>query len=140
MASINTFVDTSGFFALLAKPDPAHLLAANWLQKARSANHISITTDYVLSETATLLKARRRADLVIPFFQLITSSSALRIEWMSQNRFEKTREYFLRHNDHGYSFADCTSFVVMNEFKLTEALTTDKHFQEAGFLPVLPLK
>jgi hypothetical protein len=92
---------------------------------------------------STGFKAQSMKDFMVtgPSYELFTftSSSALRVEWMSQNRFEKTREYFLRHKDHGYSFVDCASFVVMNEFKIMEALTTDKHFQEAGFLTVLPL-
>jgi predicted nucleic acid-binding protein len=33
----------------------------------------------------------------------------------------------------GLSFTDCTSFVVMRELKLREALTTDHHFAQAGF-------
>ena len=31
------------------------------------------------------------------------------------------------------AFTDCTSFVLMRELKLREALTTDRHFLQAGF-------
>jgi predicted nucleic acid-binding protein len=32
---------------------------------------------------------------------------------------------------------DCTSFVMMTENNLTEALTTDEHFRQAGFKALL---
>ena len=35
--------------------------------------------------------------------------------------------------DKSYSFTDCTSFVVMRELGIREALTTDRHFVQAGF-------
>jgi hypothetical protein len=45
---------------------------------------------------------------------------------------------FRKHADHGYSFTNCTSFVVMREMGLRDALTTDRHFAAAGFHPLLP--
>jgi predicted nucleic acid-binding protein len=32
---------------------------------------------------------------------------------------------------------DCISFVVMQDEQLTEALTGDRHFEQAGFKPLL---
>jgi predicted nucleic acid-binding protein len=40
---------------------------------------------------------------------------------------------FFRHKDKAFSFTDCTSFAVMQELKLTHALTTDRHFKQMGF-------
>jgi predicted nucleic acid-binding protein len=138
MAAISAFVDTSGFFALLARQDPAHARARDWLAQARFNQRRSVTTDYVLDETATLLRARGRADLFLPFFDFVSPSQALQIEWISSARFDETRKLFLRHHDHDYSFTDCASFVVMRRLGLSEALTADKHFREAGFIPLLP--
>ena len=41
--------------------------------------------------------------------------------------------YYRGHSDHRYSFTDCTSFVLMRELKISDVLTTDEHFREAGF-------
>jgi hypothetical protein len=32
---------------------------------------------------------------------------------------------------------DCLSFCIMNELRLSEALTTDAHFEQAGFVSLL---
>src|SRR6516225_9020397 len=41
--------------------------------------------------------------------------------------------FFRRHAEHAYSFTDCTSVVPMRKLKLTEAMTTERHFEQAGF-------
>lgn len=44
--------------------------------------------------------------------------------------------YFSRADKH-WSLTDCLSFVVMHQHGLTDALTGDKHFEQAGFRPML---
>lgn len=133
----DTFIDSSGFFALLCTDDARHKAAQVWLDDIRSRSGSAVTTDYILDETATLLKARGGGHRLAEFFQFVNSSHAIRIEWMHPARFTKATEFLLRHADHGYSFTDCVSFVVMRELRLTDALTTDKHFDEAGFKALL---
>lgn len=41
-----------------------------------------------------------------------------------------------RWRDKKFSFTDCASFVVMKERRLRKALTSDRHFKQAGFQPV----
>ena len=95
-------------------------------------------TDFVLSETATLFKVRGYSQLLKVYFDFLASTQALQVRWLDRSLFSETQTFFLRHDDHGYSFADCASFVVMRKLGLTDALTTDKHFREAGFVPILP--
>jgi predicted nucleic acid-binding protein len=57
----------------------------------------------------------------------------VRWQWIDAARAEKARAVFFRQRDKEYSFTDCTSFVVMRELRLKEALTTDRHFRQAGF-------
>jgi hypothetical protein len=44
---------------------------------------------------------------------------------------------FSRRPDKEWSLTDCTSFVVMQQERLTDALTTDHHFEQAGFRALL---
>ena len=96
-----------------------------------------ISTDYVLDETATLLRARGLTKLLAEFFRLAEESQALTLEWTSPGRFAAARKFMLKHLDQEFSFTDCVSFVVMKEFRLTDALATDNHFRIAGFNPLL---
>jgi hypothetical protein len=114
-----------------------HAEATAWLKAAESTGGRAVTTDYVLDETATLMKAKGHGHLLKGFFERVESSGAIRIEWMDGGRFRRAKEFFLRHHDHGYSFTDCVSFVVMKEFSLHEVLTKDRHFRSPVFKALL---
>jgi uncharacterized protein len=89
------------------------------------------TTDYILDETATLLKARGLGHLVEPCFEIVFRSAACRVEWIDADRFAETRRFFLKHADQQWSFTDCFSFHVMRHLGIQDALTTDRHFRQA---------
>jgi predicted nucleic acid-binding protein len=75
--------------------------------------------------------------LLTEFFRLTEESRALQMEWISPDRFAAARKIMMKHLDQEFSFTDCTSFVVMRELRLTDALATDRHFRIAGFNPLL---
>jgi hypothetical protein len=131
------FIDTSGFFSLLYPQEASHKAADEIVQKAKRSNQLFITTDYVIDETATLLKARGIGHLIDIFFNTLTATRVCRIEWMDHDRFVKTQTYFTKHLDHAWSFTDCFSFLIMKELRIRNALTKDKHFKEAGYIPLL---
>ncbi len=131
------FVDTSGFYALLVRRDDRHEDATGVLREARVNQRGFVTTDYVLDETATLLKARSHGHLLADFFETLATSKICRIEWTDSARFGAVEDFFLKHVDHVWSFTDCLSFQIMRASGLREALTKDAHFAEAGFVPLL---
>ena len=131
------FVDTSGFYSLLLKRDDRHGQASRILDQSSKKRRAFVTTDYVLDETATLLKARGHSQLLHAFFDTVFASRACRLEWTDAERFTNTRTFFLKHLDQNWSFTDCVSFRVMKQDRLREALTKDQHFEEAGFIALL---
>jgi predicted nucleic acid-binding protein len=135
--AVKAFVDTSGFYALLVKKDSMHKRARGVLDRGAREGATFVTSDYVLDETATLLKARGYSHLLADFFRAVMKSSACRIEWMDPSRFAEAQALFTKHRDKEWSFTDCCSFVLMRQLRIVEALTKDEHFREAGFLPVL---
>ncbi len=137
MAAEPLFIDSGGFYALVSPGSESHDLAVEIMQSAAQERRRAVTTDYILDETATLLRARGLTKLLAEFFRLTEESHALSIEWTSPARFAAARKFMLKHLDQEFSFTDCVSFVVMKELRLMDALATDSHFRIAGFDPLL---
>ena len=131
------FVDTSGLYALADRRDPLRSRAQGHVSACVSSGLRLVITDYVLDESCTLAKARAGSAAALRLLHLVEASAGFRLEWIGSDRFESAKAYFRKHADHEYSFTDCTSFVVMKELRLRDALTTDHHFPEAGFRGLL---
>lgn len=122
---------------MISRDSKSHERAVEIIQDAGRQRRRAVTTDYILDETATLLRARGLTKLLAEFFRLSEQSHALTVEWISPYRFAAARKFMLKHLDQEFSFTDCVSFVVMKELRLAEALATDNHFPIAGFDPLL---
>ena len=127
------FVDTAGWMACADAADPAHGTARASRDAALEAGHLLVTTDYVVDETLTLIRMRLGISAAEAWWTQVEGSARVRHETIDALRAEKARSLFFRHRDKNYSFTDCTSFVVMRELRLREALTTDRHFRQVGF-------
>ena len=137
MANPEVFVDTSGLYALVEKNDAHHRAARRAVENLVRGGRKLVLTDYIVDETTTLANARSGKRVAMRVLDLVEQSAGIRIEWVGSLRFEATATFFRKHADHRYSFTDCTSFIVMNELEMTQALTTDKHFVEAGYEALL---
>ena len=131
------FVDTAGWMACADSADRDHRAACRardqWLEKGG----MLVTTDYVLDETLTLIRRRLGLKAAEAWWNQVDASSRLRWEPIDAERAEKARHLFFRYGDKEFSFTDCASFVVMQQLKLKQALTTDKHFKQMGFQTLL---
>jgi len=87
----------------------------------------------VLDETLTLLRVRLGLQAAERWWNQVEGSRRLRWEWVDAQRCESARNWFFRWSDKTFSFTDCTSFVLMKELRIRQALTLDRHFQQAGF-------
>jgi predicted nucleic acid-binding protein len=139
MAAREVFADTSSLYAFVDRNDANHIAAREAVTRLLLEGRRIVLTDYIVAETVNLAKARGGTLVALRVIDLVEQSRGLHVEWVGVERFNETKAFFRRHSDHGYSFTDCTSFVVMRERKLNEALTTDRHFVEAGFSSLLPV-
>jgi uncharacterized protein len=127
------FVDTAGWMACADSADPAHERARHSRDAALESGRTLITTDFVADETLTLIRIRLGLDAAEKWWHQVDGSPRLRWERIDSDRFERARQVFFRYRDKRFSFTDCTSFVTMQELRLTDAITTDDHFRQMGF-------
>ena len=59
--------------------------------------------------------------------------AAKTIEAPTDKLFRKGFELYKSYKDKSWGLIDCISFVVMREMEITDVLTFDKHFEQAGF-------
>jgi predicted nucleic acid-binding protein len=133
------FVDSSGLYALADRQDPARAAVERCIAKLAKSGIELVLTDYIVDESCTLAKARGGGYGALRLLQIMDRSIAFRLLWIGEERFEAAKLFFRKHADHGYSFTDCTSFVLMRELRIKDVLTTDRHFVEAGFRSLLPV-
>jgi predicted nucleic acid-binding protein len=134
------FVDTSGWMALEDAADAEHDVAVAARDEWLEGGGFLLLTDYVVDETLTLLRMRLGLPAAEHWWEKIATSSRLSWEWIDPARAERARDWFFSWKDKGFSFTDCTSFVVMKEKRLKRALSTDRHFEQAGFEVVPAIK
>jgi predicted nucleic acid-binding protein len=127
------FADSSAIIAYFCKRDEKHHKAAAGIKRLRDEDRRMILTDYVFDECITGIMSSAGHAQASMAGQFILGSSIISVVWLDQDIKLRAWEYFVRHDDKGYSFTDCTSFVVMKEMKLTHCLAFDKHFEQAGF-------
>ncbi len=131
------FVDTTGWLALANKGDHLHGRAAALNQTLLSEGVFFITTDYVLTEVANGLGGLRYRSAAVRFIEAIFSSKRIRIVQIDAGLFRRGWRLYRERTDKEWGLTDCTSFSVMTEEGIREALSCDRHFEQAGYLCLL---
>ncbi len=128
------FADTFYFLALLHENDAAH--AQTLALSAKLSNPI-LTTVWVLTEVADALSAPNLRTNFLPLLEVLRTDPACTIVPPSQELFDQGVEVYAGRADKEWSLTDCISFEVMRRYGVTEALTGDRHFEQAGFAALL---
>ena len=134
------FIDSSGLYALADRRDSYHAQAKERVGRLIESGTGLVLSDYIVDEVCTLAKVRAGSDAALRLLDIVERSRAIDLVFIGVEHFQAAKALFRRHADHGYSFTDCTSFVVMNELRIRDALTSDHHFVEAGFRILLKPK
>lgn len=121
-----TFVDTAFVIALVSDRDEFHERAVEYEHRP------VLTTDCVLLEVSNSLARNHKKESIIIIEKLL-STEETEIVRLDENLFNKAFELYKTHADKIWGLVDCISFVVMKEHGITDALTCDKHFVQAGF-------
>lgn len=131
------FLDTGFAIALASRKDMFHERATALAEEITATRPRIVTTQAVLIEVGNALSApplRVQAAAYIdhlrhdPMIEVIQNTDAL---------FQKSLWLYKERQDKGWGLTDCISFVVMRGEGITEALTADRHFEQAGFKALL---
>lgn len=128
------FIDTSAFYAMEVEEDINHRSAVKVRKKiAENSYGLPVTTNLVLAETITLLRLKAGFDEAVAFGEKVFASRSLQVVKVDEGIEKRAWRLFRRYSDKRLSFADCASFAVMRELKISKAFTFDDHFSQLGF-------
>jgi predicted nucleic acid-binding protein len=127
------FADSSYYITLLLESDQMHSRAIELSQQHRVANTPLVTSAWVLLEVANILSAARLRSKFISLMDQLNTSTSARIVGPEPETFAAGIELYRHRPDKAWSLTDCISFIVMEREGVTEALTADRDFEQAGF-------
>lgn len=128
------FADTYYYLAVVNDLDGGHRRAMDF---SASYHGSTVTTEWVLMEVADALSSQQQRPSFVELLDNLTNDSSVTIVEANHSLFESGVDLFSRRFDKNWSLTDCTSFMVMQRYGISEALTADRHFAQAGFTPLL---
>jgi uncharacterized protein len=131
------FLDTAYIYALFNKRDQWHQKAVEWQRRIEAEKIPLITTQFILIEIANGLSAVKFRQDAIKIIHILEESSLVEIVAATSELFALALALYEQRDDKDWGLTDCASFVVMTDNKITDALTTDIHFRQAGFNALL---
>lgn len=128
------FVDTSFYIALVNGRDARHQQAQAFSRTFRGR---SVTTDFVLVELGNWLSRSGDRPVFIQLLDQMQGDASTQIHRAHPDLVQQGITLYRQRPDKDWSLTDCISFVVMQADGLTQALTADHHFEQAGFIALL---
>ncbi len=127
-------LDTSGLLCLHHRDEPQHREAVRLYRAAVRR----ITHSYILSEFIALAQARRLPrEPVLSFASDILDNPDIEVVWVDEALHRYAMAFLMTRLDKGYSLCDAVSFLLMRRRGVLDALTTDSHFEQEGFIRLL---
>ena len=129
------FVDAWFYIALLDPHDAGHSATVAFCSDERLSG--MVTTRWVLMEVANMLAGSKARRNCAQFLKELCEDTGTRIIPDTADLFVRGLQLYEERPDKAWSLTDCISFLVMADQGLTEALTGDHHFEQAGFNALL---
>lgn len=133
------FIDTSAFVGLIVQTDFLHKSAILVMAELVEMKCRLVTTEAVLFEMANGFSATRFRNDTADFINKILQNNDVDVEWSSRTLFDDAFELYRTRPDKDWSLTDCASFVLMKERNIKLAFTSDKHFEQAGFVKLIEM-
>ncbi|HKF19190.1 MAG TPA: PIN domain-containing protein [Candidatus Dormibacteraeota bacterium] len=127
------FADTSFWFGLQERRDQRHEQAQALVR--RGVGRV-VTTNHVLGETWTLVRRRSGHAAAVGFLDRLQALPDVQIVHLDEAIEREAWRWLRARGEREYSFVDATSFAVMRQRRIREALAFDGDFNAAGFVEV----
>ncbi len=137
MTQNRVFLDTSFSIAMAIEKDDFHERALELADKIEAENIYILTTQAIVLEIGNALSKLKYRQSAVGIIQHLESDLNTSIISLTDELYNKAFELFRNRPDKEWGLVDCISFVVMKEQKITDALTADEHFMQAGFRVLL---
>lgn len=134
---LNLYSDTSYAYALINTRDQWHERAVVWQERLATERKLLLSTEFVFLEIADGLAAVQFHKHAVQIINLLKENPFVEIVSLSSELLEEAFKLYKKRTDKGWGLTDCTSFIVMKRYGIIDALTTDEHFQQAGFRALL---
>ena len=126
------FADTSFWLALSRKRDQYNRDAIAWNQFVIRSRSRIVTTEAVLWEWLNGLSDASTRGVAAEGYRRAHADARIEVVPFQPELIDSAVQLYRTRPDKDWSLTDCLSFVVMERRHLTEALTTDGHFEQAG--------
>ncbi|MDB9525077.1 PIN domain-containing protein [Oscillatoria sp. CS-180] len=129
-------LDTSGLLCYIHRDEPQHQKAVQLM--SGDGNRL-LTHSHVLSELIALALVRRfPRTKVLEFVVDLVDNPDIETVWVDESLHRKAMQLLTARQDKTYSLCDAVSFILMHQRGMNNALTTDRHFEQEGFIRLLP--
>lgn len=131
------FADAGYWIALVNPGDDLHH-HAKFVSAALVPFRI-ITSEMVLTEVLNSFskKGSGLRKTTVDLIQDIKADSTIDVIPQTSELFSKALRLYKERLDQAWSHTDCASFLIMQQRNIIEALTHDRHFEQAGFIALL---
>lgn len=137
MGNDGCFVDTGCWIALLNRRDNLHKTADTIYKRRMESGSSLVTTSSVLTETFNALANPAFKPSVTAFRRRLESSPRVEIVFVDPVLWSRGWNIYEQRLDKAWSLTDCISLAVMKEREISDALTADHHFVQAGYHALL---
>ncbi len=130
---MTVFMDTYGLIAWINARDAAHQPVKSYLDAYSGG---IVTTEWVLLEFADAFSPASTKPFAVEAIKRIHRLPMFLVVGFAPAVYRAGFDLYEARPDKDWSLTDCISFAVMTERGLSEALTADHHFEQAGFRAV----
>jgi uncharacterized protein len=131
------FLDTSFAIALSSVTDQNYMRAVQLANQLETNKTRLVTTQAILLEIGNALSKQRYRAAAIQLLESLETDPSVEVVVLTNSLYKLAFNLFKQREDKEWGLVDCVSFIVMQNRGITDALTSDAHFQQAGFRALL---